>query len=586
MEAQNKHKIKEQRFFLGEIFSSVKNFFLSAQCIVGLDIGTSYIKIAQLQRSGANYVISNYRVRGLPSIAKDNPQEKKKLVNGFIKEFIYEARIKTKLCKIALWGEGCYVFAITIPSASEKELKAIVGVELKKKLPFQVDLTNILYNFFVTNKFKEEKGTTFQVTCIAMDQYVLGEHIKAVKELDMRPIAVNVIPDALSGLVNSVAKDYDCVAVLDIGTKESVLNFYKKGLLQFNRQIPIGGEQLTQAIMKAMMTLGMSNVTDENAEKVKRQCGIPLEEDVFVEYFTDFGIIKGNQIAVALRPMLERFSTEITRTVTYYYRTFRVNKIDCLYFTGGSSRLKNIDKFLSSNTQTLHIAKVEKLDPLKAVKGWTDSGVFRHDLVMEEAAPHLSAAFGLCVNKGGKINLLPAKEKLEQRINFIAVLTRILFFLFLAGILGVYSFSYSKCLLYNKLINTTKAEIGEFSIKIKEIKSYMAMKGILTERKSLLEDAIGRQPLWWGMLKELSNITPDSMALRRLNIKREKEQRKIYIIGEVFAEYITIDLSISQYLVALDESPYFTNVRPVSTKRDVYSPVPKANFEIVADLVY
>ena len=168
----------------------------------------------------------------------------------------------------------------------------------------------------------------------------------------------------------------------------------------------------------------------------------------------------------------------------------------------------------------------------------------------------------------------------------VYTLMRILFFLFLAGILGVFSFSYSKCLLYKKLINTTKVEISEFSTRVKEIKDYMAMKGILTERKSLLENAIGRQPLWWGMLKELSNITPSSMALRNLRIERDKNKRKIYIIGEVFAEYITIDLSISQYLVAMDESPYFTNVRPVSTERDVYSPVPKANFEIVADLVY
>jgi len=299
-----------------------------------------------------------------------------------------------------------------------------------------------------------------------------------------------------------------------------------------------------------------------------------------------FGVIKGNQIAVALRPTLERFNTEITRTVNYYYRTFKINRIERLYLTGGTSRLKNIDKFLTFNLQNVNIGSIEKLNPLEAVKGWTDSGVLHHEMVMEEASPHLSAAFGLTIDKGGRVNLLPPKEILEQRIGFMAAATRILFFLLLAIILGIYAFSYGKCLLYKKLISATQLDIEEISPQIKEIKNYMAMKGILTERKSLLESAIGRQPLWWGIFKELSNVTPPGTVLKRLRIKRKGQNIELHLIGEVFAEYTTIDLAISQYLVALDSSPFFTNVRPVSTERDVYSSVPRAAFEIVCDLVY
>jgi len=577
---------KKNKVSFSEVISGIKNFFLASQAVLGLDIGTSYIKLVQLQKSRNNYVLTGYRVRALPLHTKDNPQEKRKIITGFVNEFIAESRLKTTIGRLALWGAGTYVFSLTIPSITEKELKGVVGVELKKKLPFQVDLSRILFNYFVTARFEEEKGTTFQVTCIAMDKYILDENIRILKDIGVRPMVINIIPDALGNLISYMAKDANCVAILDMGVKESVFSFYKKGLLQFSRQIPIGGEQFTQAIMKAMITLGMKNVTEENAEKVKRQCGIPLEEEVFLEYFTDFGVIKGNQIAVALRPILERFNTEINRTINYYYRTFRENKIDYLYLTGGSSRLKNIDRLLVFNLQNVNIGKIEKLNPLGVVKGWMDSGIFRHDLVMEEAAPHLSAAMGLCINKGGKVNLLPPKEIIEQRIGFLAAVTRIVFFLLLAIILGIYAFSYGKCLLYKKLINATQLEINELAPQIKQIKDYMTMKGILTERKSLLANAIGRQPLWGGILKELSNITPQGMALRHLKIERKGRGRKLSLSGEVFAEYTTIDLAISQYLVALDDSPFFTNVSLISTKRDVYSPVPKADFEIECDLVY
>jgi len=586
VEAESKNNTKKSKISLLEVISGIKNFFLASQSIIGLDIGTSYIKLVQLQKIRNNYTLTNYRVRALPLMVKDNPQQRRKIITAFLNEFISEARIKTTIGRLALWGAGSYVFSLTIPSITEKELKGVVGVELKKKLPFQVDLSRIFFNYFVTSKFEEEKGITFQITCIAMDKYVLEENIRILKDIGIRPMVINIIPDALGNLIKEIAKEANCVAVLDMGVKESVFSVYKKGLLQFSRQIPIGGEQFTQVIMKTMVTLGMKNVTEESAEKVKRQCGIPLEEEVFLEYFTDFGVIKGNQIAVALRPLLERFNTEINRTINYYYRTFRENKIDCLYLTGGSSRLKNIDRLLNFNLQNINIGTIEKLNPLSVVKGWMDSGVSRYELVMEEAAPHLSAVLGLCINRGGKVNLLPPKEILEQRIGFLAATTRIVFILLLAIILGTYTFSYGKCLLYKKLINATQLEINGLSSKIKQIKDYMALKGILTERKSLLENAIGRQPLWMGVLKELSNITPQGMALRHLKVERKGKGRKLYLAGEVLAEYTTIDLAISQYLVALDDSPFFTNVKLVSTERDVYSPIPKADFEIECDLVY
>ncbi len=583
------NKDKKTKVSFIELLSLIKNFFLASQSTLGVDVGSSYIKLVQLQRVRGNYTITNFRVRAFPSTVKDNPQEKRRLVKKFIEEFVSESPVKAPLGRIALWGGGVYIFSLAIPAVSEKELKSLVTAQLKKKLPFQVDLSSIIFSYFVTDKFEDERGIVFHLTCIAMDKYVLEENVSVLKESGIRPVIINAIPDALGNMVGFINEEVTYVAVLDMGAKESVFSFYKKGALQFSRQIPIGGYQFTQAIMKAMNTIGMSGVTEESAEKVKRQCGVPLEDDVFLEYFTDFGVIKGAQISVALRPVLERFNTEVTRTINYYYRTFRINQIECLYLTGGSSRLKNIDKFLEFNLQNLNITRIEKLNPLEAVKTWSTAS-FRQEFVMEEAAPHMSAACGLCIKRGGKANLLPPREKLEQKINFITVATRVSFFLVLFIILGIYSLSYGKYLLYKRLQNETEAEITKLSPMIKSINDYMAMKGILTERKSLLANAIGPQPLWWGILKELSNITPEGVALRKIRIVKKSKGRQIHISGEIFAEYTSIDLIVTQYYMALEDSPYFAHVRPPENKdlyaRDPYSPVPKANFEIVCDLVY
>jgi len=350
----------KHKFSVRDIALSIKNFFLSSQSIAGIEIGNKYIKIVQFQKNRTEHLLANYRVRALPSQAKENLQERKKLISGFVKEFVSESRIKTKVGRLAFWGQGSYLFSLTVPEVSEKNLKGIVDVELKKRLPFQVDLTNIISNFFITEKTSDEKGAMLQVTCIAMDKHFLNENISILKDIGMRPTTINVIPDALGNLVSAIDKESNAVGILDMGAKDSTFNFYKKGMLLFSRQIPMGGEQFTVAIMKAMSSLGMNNVTPENAEKVKRQCGIPLDDEIYLEYFTDFGVIKGNQIAMGLRSSLERFNTEITRTINYYYRTFRVNSLDKLYLTGGSSRLKNIAKLLEANLQNLNEQRLKR----------------------------------------------------------------------------------------------------------------------------------------------------------------------------------------------------------------------------------
>ncbi|MFH1768663.1 MAG: pilus assembly protein PilM, partial [Candidatus Omnitrophota bacterium] len=581
-----KSPVRTSQVSFGQFFSSFESFFFSSQIVLGLDIGTSYIKILQLKKSRGSYLIADYRVRTLPLLTKDSVSERRDLVVSFVREFISDIRLKPNMGRIVMWGEGTYVFSFTMSAVSEKDLKSAVQPELKKKLPFHVDMSNIIYNFFVTDKLDTGKSTIFQVTCIVVDRDVLNQNIKLLKDIGLRPVVISLIPDAIGNLVAVTAKQLELTAVLDMGTKESVFNFYKKGSLQFSRQLPMGGDQFTQAIKKAMVSAGMMSVTDESVEKVKHQCGIPLEDEIALEYFTDFGVIKGGQISTAFRPLLERFNSEVVRTVHYYYRTFRVNKIDCLYLTGGSARLKNIDKFLFANLQSLHINLVDKLNPLKAVKGWIVTGEAKHNLVMEGVAPHLGAAFGLCIGQGGRINLLPVQEKVEQIIGFLTTAIKVGFIMLLFIITAMFIFSKSRNIHCQQLIVSTEAEIARLVPNINKINAYLTIEKELAQRKSLLTRAIGRQPLWSGILKELSNITPKGIVLKRLQIDRKQEKRVLLLIGEVLAEYTTVDLAISQYLVSLDASPYFVKVKPLSTERDFYSPIPKAQFEIECEMIY
>jgi hypothetical protein len=119
---------------------------------------------------------------------------------------------------------------------------------------------------------------------------------------------------------------------------------------------------------------------------------------------------------------------------------------------------------------------------------------------------------------------------------------------------------------------------------VKEINDYYDLKKRYEERQTLLNRAVGRQPIWWGVLKELAQITPEEITLHRLELKSSGTPRKLVLVGEVLSEYTNVDLAISQYTMTLSESSFFANVDLVSTERDVYSPLPRAIFQISMEL--
>ncbi len=564
-------------------------FIISSQDVIGIDIGSSYIKILQLQKKKNKYDVRKCITRALPQSAKDNNQEKRKLAQEFVKEFIAETHAKYTLGRFVLSGKGVFIFSLSVPFLNKKDMRSAVGIELKKRLPFQLDINNVIFDYFVTGQFQDEKSSGLQITCVAADRQAIDEQVQLLKDMNIRPVAINTIPDCLGNLLPYCFDNLSnkkTVALLDIGASLSLLNFYKGRTLVFSREIPIGGEHITHAMAKSIASPnGPMSISMEEAEKLKRNIGIPLQDEANIEFLTDFGPLKGDQLAGLLRPTLERMAMEINRTISYYVKTFKSeNMIEELYLTGGSSKLRNIDKFFLYNLEGMQ--KVEPLNIVKAIKSWGETGVMKQELMMEQAMPHLAVAFGLCLGSGGKVNLLPSKERLEQKAVFLSTALRIGFPLILLLSLVFYGLNYGNGLKYQALVKNLENEISRLEVDASQIREYEEMKGKLEQRNQVLAAAKGKQPYWWGLFKELSQITPAQVIIQKVATTPGKVPQELHLSGKIFAKYSMVDLELSQFVLVLSDSPYFSHVELLSSKNDMYSPIPAADFEIVCQLHY
>ncbi len=564
---------------IGNPFIRIKNFFLSVQNIIGIDIGLGYIKIVQIQKILSNYELSDYRIDRIPLDIRDDLIKREQYINDFMVGFMSHLRVKTSLCRLAIRGKGTFPFYFLLPFIPRKDLRGAVSLEVKKRIPSPLTLKDVYFNYLITKMLGED--TSSRVTCIAIKNDILDKHISFLKKFNLLPVAINTKADALGNVVGKIEGD-NFLAVLDMGIKESYLNFYKGHCLQFSREIPFGGEHLTKGIYSALSVLG-SNITLEHAEMFKKQYGIPMKEEATVQFYTDFGAVKGYQITTALRPFLEKLVIEISRTASFHFRTYHIKSLEKLYITGGTSHTKNIDKFLTANLSNLSIKGVEKLNPLNAIL--KDNRESSQGIISEDVSSHLTVVLGLCLDKGGKINLVPPKERMEQKLFFMMFLTKFIVPLVIIAILAFYAAAYSKINVYKKINKQANIEIDSVSEKVKLIEEYYGIKGKLSDKGKILQNAVGRQPLWAGILKEISNITPIEAVLESLESESLNNQKKIIILGEVVSDSKEPSLIISQYTRELNRSPYFNNV-DFTSSRDMYSEIPRATFEIVCEILY
>lgn len=557
------------------------------QQVIGIDIGAGYIKLLHLRRSGEGYSVVNCVTRAVPAGIKDNPDEKKKLTAKLINEFFADSRLKDCAGKLVLYGKGVYVFFISVPNLSKKDLRGAVSLELKKRLPPQADINSIAFDFFVNGSLQDEHSATLQVTCIAIDKALIEENISFLKANNVLPVSINVVPDVLGNLLSYCAKPAPekTVALFEMGANISLLNFYRAGMLVFSREIPMGGDHLTQAVAKGLTAItGVPDISLDDAEKIKRTFGIPMTEEGKIEYLTDFGAVRGEQILAMIRPQIERLVMEISRTFNYYSKTFRTGNIEDLYLAGGGSRLKNLEKILKANVEG--VKRVESLNILKIIKGWADKGVLRQEMVMEQAVPHLSAAFGICLGGGGKVNLLPVKEQIEQKMALVTTALKVFFPLVCVVTLLLYGLTYANGVKYKALSSGLNVQMQSLEGSSNQVREYFAAKTRLEQKVETLKKTRGRQPQWWGALKELSIITPPEVLLRKINVPFLPGGKEARLFGRISSKYTIVDIALSQYVQALEESPFFSDVKTVSSEKEPYASVPSAVFEISAKLEY
>ena len=536
--------------------------------ILGLDIGTNSIKIVYVKGAGEGMSLANFAYQEIPY----SERGKDDFIINSIKGMRKEAELTEKRVLVGLSGSEVNTSSLTLPKMSRKDLEDTIKLELKRALPF--DIETGFSDFYIREELPENK---LGIMAVAASGGLVKNKIKVIESAELSPAGMNIAGCAFENLIGQrkdVKKD-EVVALLDIGAKLTTINIFRKKKLQFTREITTAGDNITSVLVRSFVVKeGKKSLDFTGAEELKKEVGIAQELE------KEFNGIPGSQISALIRPVLERLTNEVKRSLGYFRQAFSITKIDRVLLCGGGSRLRGLDNFLA---ESLGI-KTERFDPLKNVR--IEHLTLPQKKILEKVGPELALAIGLALEKRPKINLLPAEFKIREKIN-TAKTFFILGFSLIFSLLILLSANLilkkKRCMSF---LARNKVSLSFLEPALKELKDFEALQSKVNQRKALLKKAIPGQPFFPGILKEISALLPEDMVLSDITLLPNVEPRGMRIEGLVFAPYSTMNLSLSKFLVALEESPFFEEVRLISIRKREGSSKPEASFELTLQLVY
>ena len=358
------------QFDLKALFSGKKQF-------VGLDIGSSSLKLVEILGEKGSYTMNRFLMA---------PLEKGVIVDGVVAEVdtlaeAIKALFKNSGCQkkeivASLSGHNVIIKKAPFPQMEEKELQETIRDEASKYLPFD-NMDDVNFDFQVLGPSANNPHLN-DVIIVATKKEMMDGYVEAVELAGLSLAIMDVDSFALETMYmeNYDFEEKDVVVIANIGASITNLNVMRNATSIFTRDFTMGGNMITEAIESQF------GVSTADAEKIKL---FGPEGDEYT---------KGEFFRNTLMYLADPICGEIERSIDYFRSTYSDEDIKLVLLAGGGA---NIPGITSDLTQRLSVP-VEIINPFRKI---AYNRKTLDDDYIKEIAPIAAVGVGLALRKLG-----------------------------------------------------------------------------------------------------------------------------------------------------------------------------------------
>jgi type IV pilus assembly protein PilM len=489
--------------------------------LIGLDIGSSAIKLAHVKAVGVEFRVRKFGVFPLPpdAIVDGAIMDHVSVIEG-IKTALRELKVKEKEVATSLSGHSVIIKKVVLPTTTPEELEESIQWEVEQYIPF--DIKDVRIDFQVIGPLKEDPSK-MDVLLVAVKSDLVNDYISVVKDAGLTPAIVDIDSIAAGNafeLCHPVS-DEQVPMVVNVGASFMNINILHSGVPLFTRDVPMGGGMYTSEIQKQ---LAVSFETAEELKVGKKDAGE-----------------RADKITEIMRTVSNILSTEAQRSYNFFSATYPDRLVTKVYLTGGAAK----SAFLK--------------EPVPGVRFQHRCHGFRRACVAEPGGSQMI-----------RINLIRGKRKRKKEFNIDALYL----LLPLLVIVGVLVFHYSvkgKIDQLNADIGRANAEVTRLKKEIGEVENFKARKAELQQKVDVISNLQRQRKGPVKSFVALSASIPEKCWIDQFSIKGTKIDIKGYALN---------NYTIANFMTALGQSGRFVNVVLGSADQATVSNVKVVRFSL------
>jgi type IV pilus assembly protein PilM len=348
---------------------------MSKTC-VGLDIGSSSVKVVQLREAGKGFRLVNFGIEPLPAqTIVDGSIMNQTAVVDAIRSLKNALKLKVREVATAISGHSVIIKKIKVPPMTPEELEEQIPWEAEHHIPFSKDDVEIDHQLVSTQNAQGQ----MELLLVAAKKEVVSDYTMVIREAKLLPTVMDVAAFTVQNAfeVNYETTGDEAVALINVGAALSNINIVAGGTSAFTRDVTVGGNVFTEEIQKRL------NVSHEEAEAWKiGSMGEATHE------------VLPHEVEAVLAEVADGVAGQFQRSLDFFLASAADATISRIYLCGGSAKVPALQKSLQEKSRTA----VEILDPFRKVS--IDEKRFDMAFLRHHAA-EATVAVGLALRRSG-----------------------------------------------------------------------------------------------------------------------------------------------------------------------------------------
>ncbi len=322
-----------------KIFDQGMAFFArgaSDSSVIGVDIGTSAIKIVELKKKGGRAVLETYGSLSLGPYAKLDVGAVTNLstadLSKALTDVVRESGATVTTGGFSIPSTSSLIFLIDLPAIiSDKELDSVIPTEARKYIP--VPISEVMLDYWAIPKKEEhyaegkapEQKT--EVLLAAIHNETISKYKSVVSTAGLHANFFEI--EMFSAIRGSFSHELSPVLLIDFGASRTKLAIVEYGIIKSFHVVNRGSQDITNALSKSL------GIPFPKAEEMKREFGLN-------------GSSLDKNIGEISRLTVDFILAEANAAILAYERKYN-KSVSRVILSGGGSLLKGFGELAHTN---------------------------------------------------------------------------------------------------------------------------------------------------------------------------------------------------------------------------------------------